>query len=39
MTTHHFRPTHYHRALGSHEPVLHIADGDTVVTTTIDAVG
>jgi len=38
-TTHHFRPTHYHHTIGSHEPVLTIADGDTVVTTTIDAFG
>ncbi len=39
MTTHHFTPTHYHRAIGSHEPVLRIAPGDTVITTTIDAGG
>ena len=39
MTTHHFAPTHYHTAIGSHEPVLHIADGDTVITTTVDAGG
>lgn len=39
MTTHHFTPDHYHVTLGSHEPVLHIADGDTVITTTIDANG
>lgn len=39
MTTHHFTPTHYHLTLGSHAPVLHIADGDTVVTTTVDAMG
>jgi amidase len=36
---HHFQPTHYHNTLGPHEPVLRIADGDTVVTTTIDAHG
>ncbi len=35
----HFQPTHYHNTLGPHEPVLRIADGDTVVTTTIDAHG
>jgi len=39
MTTHHFSPTRYHRTLGPHEPVLHIADGDTVFTTTVDASG
>jgi amidase len=39
MTTHHFTPTHYHVTLGPHEPVLHIADGDTVETTTVDAAG
>ncbi|MBI4672624.1 MAG: acetamidase/formamidase family protein [Chloroflexi bacterium] len=39
MTTHHFFPTHYHVTLGSHAPVLYIADGDTVITTTVDAHG
>ena len=39
MTIHHFQPTSYHNTLGPHEPVLHIADGDTVITTTIDAHG
>ena len=39
MATHHFQPTHYHRAIGSHEPVLRIAPGDTVITTTVDAGG
>jgi amidase len=39
MATHHFRPDHYHNTLGSHEPVLRIAAGDTVVTTTADAWG
>ncbi|HEX5690704.1 MAG TPA: acetamidase/formamidase family protein [Roseiflexaceae bacterium] len=39
MTTHHFTPTHYHTALGWHEPVLQIADGDTVITTSVDAMG
>jgi acetamidase/formamidase len=39
MAIHHFQPTHYHVTLGSHEPVLHIADGDTVITTTVDARG
>ena len=36
---HRFQPTRYHNTLGPHEPVLRIADGDTVVTTTIDAHG
>lgn len=39
MTTHHFQPTHYFITMGSHAPVLRIAPGDTVVTTTIDARG
>ncbi|MGH2541714.1 MAG: acetamidase/formamidase family protein [Ardenticatenaceae bacterium] len=39
MATHHFQPTYYHTTIGSHEPVLRIADGDTVVTTTVDARG
>ena len=39
MTTHHFQPQHYHVTIGSHEPVLRIAGGDTVVTTTVDAGG
>ncbi|MBV7333228.1 acetamidase/formamidase family protein [Chloroflexi bacterium TSY] len=39
MTTHHFQPTHYHTTIGWHEPVLQIADGDTVITTTVDAGG
>ncbi len=39
MTTHHFQPTDYHTTIGSHEPVLRIADGDTVITTTVDASG
>jgi amidase len=39
MTTHQFKPTHYYNTIGSHPPVLHIQDGDTVITTTIDARG
>ena len=39
MATHHFVPNYYHISLGSHEPVIRIADGDTVVTTTVDAFG
>ncbi len=39
MATHHFAPTHYYTTMGSHEPVLHLQDGDTLVTTTVDASG
>lgn len=39
MAVHHFQPIHYYNTLGSHPPVLRIADGDTVVTTTVDAAG
>ena len=39
MPTHHFSPTHYYTTIGSHPPVLQIAPGDTVVTTTVDARG
>jgi acetamidase/formamidase len=38
-TTHHFRPERYDTALGTYEPVLRVADGDTIVTTTVDAAG
>ncbi len=39
MARHHFRPTRYHNTLGTAEPCLHIADGDTLVTDTVDASG
>lgn len=39
MVTHTFTPNHYYRTMGSHPPVLHIAPGDTVITTTVDAWG
>jgi acetamidase/formamidase len=39
MPIHHYEPTHYHLTFGPYEPVLRIADGDTVVTTTVDARG
>ena len=39
MTVHNFTPTHYHTTIGSHPPVLRIANGDTVVTPTVDARG
>lgn len=39
MAVHRFSPTHYHVTIGSHEPVLRIAPGDTVITATVDAAG
>lgn len=36
---HHFEPTHYFNTIGSHEPVLRVSDGDTIITTTVDAAG
>jgi amidase len=39
MTVHHFQPQHYFNTIGTHQPVLHIGDGDTVVTSTVDARG
>ena len=39
MAIHRFQPTHYHTAIGSHEPVLRIDSGDSVITTTVDALG
>jgi acetamidase/formamidase len=39
MATHRFRPTHYYNTLGTAEPCLRVADGDTVVADTIDASG
>jgi amidase len=39
MATHRFSPTHFHVTIGSHEPVLRIADGDTVETWCVDAGG
>jgi amidase len=39
MATHHFQPTNYYTTIGSHEPVLRINAGDSVVTTTVDASG
>ena len=37
--THNFQPDHYFSTLGTHPPVLTVADGDTIVTTTLDAGG
>ena len=39
MATHQLQPDVYYTALGSYEPVLRIADGDTVITTTVDNAG
>jgi amidase len=39
VAIHHFDPTVYYTAMGTYPPVLHIADGDTVQTTTVDARG
>ena len=36
---HEFTPTHYYRTLGPHEPVLRVASGDSIATTTVDARG
>lgn len=36
---HHFKPTRYYNTIGAHEPALAVADGDTVVTTCVDAWG
>lgn len=34
-----YQPTHYHNAFGPYEPVMSVEDGDTIVTTTLDARG
>jgi acetamidase/formamidase len=39
MAVHTFAPTHYFTTIGAHPPVLRIAPGDTVITTTVDARG
>ena len=39
MARHRFDPTTYHNVLGTRDPVLRMADGDSVVTTTLDASG
>ncbi len=36
---HHFEPTRYHTTIGTHEPALRVKDGDTVITSTVDARG
>ena len=39
MAHHHFVPKIYHTAIGAHDPVLSVASGDTITTTTVDAGG
>jgi len=39
MTIHRFQPSIYHTAFGPYKPALRIADGDTVITTTVDNAG
>ena len=39
MAVHRFSPTLWHNALGSFAPGLRCADGDTIITETIDAAG
>ena len=39
MATHRFRPTRYFNVIGTAEPCLRVADGDTVITDTVDASG
>ncbi len=39
MAIHHFTPERYYSAMGTYDPVLHVSDGDTVITTTVDANG
>jgi amidase len=39
MATHRLAPSRFFNTLGSHEPVLRVADGDRVVAATLDASG
>jgi acetamidase/formamidase len=39
MTTHRFKPTHWHNVLGTLPAALTVESGDTIVTETIDANG
>lgn len=39
MSIHHFTATHWYNSIGTAETALTIADGDTVVTETLDAIG
>ena len=36
---HEYEPTSFHVTIGSHEPVLRVADGDTIATWCVDAGG
>ncbi len=36
---HHFTPARYYNTIGAYEPALVVADGDTVITTCVDAWG
>lgn len=39
MATHHFRANLFHNTFGSHEPVLRVAPGDTIITELLDSGG
>ena len=39
MATHRYSPERYQNTFGPHEPVLRISPGDSVITTTVDAIG
>lgn len=39
MVIHRFSPTTWFNTIGSHPPALDVADGDSVVTETVDAAG
>jgi Predicted acetamidase/formamidase len=39
VATHDFEPTNFHVTIGSHEPVLRVASGDTVRTWCVDSGG
>lgn len=39
MARYTFHPERYYTTIGAHPPVLRIAPGDTVVTTTVDSLG
>jgi len=39
MARHTFEPTRFHVTIGEHEPVLHVADGDSIATWCVDATG
>jgi amidase len=39
MAVHRFEPSRYYNQIGAHAPALRIADGDSVITSTVDAAG